>query len=215
MSTRRRGAAGPLLALVIVATTMLGGCGLPWMPPSRPSASRLPAGRVLVVARAFAEENRPIAESAAELLVAALRGSSDVVSSREFLSEASASGLGGRAPRLVARVEQGRWPDPGEAGELWERAGIATMVAVQIIAYDQVWLESGKATRVGVEAQAFHVPTKEVIWALRGAAEVDRERGRAFQYAMERAVQELAWAIQLRPQLPSIDAPWPWSSRRW
>jgi hypothetical protein len=208
-------------ALLLTLALLAAGCATLVSPPSpRPSVSRLPAGRVLVVGRVASEENRPVAQDAAVLLLGALRGSADVLGAREFLSEAEIAGLGVRAPRLLERVERGGWPDAGEAGDLLDRAGVTTLVAVQVTTYDQVWAETGKVTRVDLEAQAFHVPSREVVWQARGAGFVEKERGRAFRLAMESAVLSLAQSIQPAPPLPSVSelarAVWPWSNgRRW
>lgn len=205
MSPRRQ-RRGPLASLLL-AGFLLHGCALTWEAGGGAARDRLPPGRALVLARVASEENRSIAESAADLLVGGLRDSSDVVGSRDFVSAAQEMGLGVWALRLVERVQRGGRPAPEEGGALMERFGIQTVVTTEVTSYDQVWGKYAKFTRVGVEAQAFHVPAERIIWRVRREAEVEKMRGRAFQYAMEQAVQDLAETIHRpRPTFSVINA---------
>jgi hypothetical protein len=196
-------------ALAVLAAGLVQGCALlPVMgdPPLKP-----PVQRVLLVARASMPENRPIAENAAELLAAALRESGSALEPRDFLREAATNGTALWGPRLVERVQRGGWPTPEEGGELLGRFGISTVLAVEVTAYDQVWGKYAKFTRVGVQVQAFHVPTGTVIWRVHRDTEVEDKRGRAFRYALEQVVAELVSAIDPQVRFSLVDA---WRSWR-
>lgn len=197
MVSARGGRWSRWLVPLLLMAAVLPGCGYLWAKSEGP-AKRLSAGHALVFARVGSEDNRAIAESAAEMLAGALRESSDVVTVREVLPAAAAAGLGGWAPRVVERLQRGSWPATDEQRVLEERFGIRTLVAVDVVAYEQVWGKYAKFTRAGVEAQGFDVASGAVQWKLRGEAEVEDMRGRAFQYAIEQAVGELADAIHPR-----------------
>lgn len=192
------------LAPLVLLAALVPGCGYAWVRSDGPAA-RLPAGQLLVVARLGSEENRAVAESAADLLAAALRESSDVVAVRKLLHAAAVDGLGW-APRVVERLQRGSWPAAEERRVLQERFGIHTLVAVDVVAYEQVWGKYAKFTRAAVEAQALDLASGEVQWKLRGEAEIEDMRGRAFQYALEQAVRELADAIHPRWKFSVTDA---------
>lgn len=202
--------------LLLAAAVALGGCMLPQVAPNTvfPSANRLPAGRVLIVAKHGGDGNRPIVEAATELLLGALRSSGDVVGARELVTAAEAAGRGAWALRLVERAQRGLGPDPGELDDLVARLSVMALITVEVIAYDQVWAGDGKATRVAVEAHAVGLPGRETLWRVRGVAEVEDKRGFAFRYATELAVLELAHAIDPRHPLPAQHFEWPWSTWR-
>jgi hypothetical protein len=190
---------------LLLAAALLPGCGPAWRRAEGPAAERGPAGRVLVFARVPSEDNRAVAERAADMLAGALRESRDLVVPRELQSAAVLAGLG-PWPRLAERLERGGWPTAEERGVLRDRFGIRTLVATEVTAYEQVWGKYAKFTRVGVEAQAFDVASAGIQWRLRGDAEVEDMRGRAFQYAMERAVRELTDAIEPQWNFSLTDA---------
>jgi hypothetical protein len=192
------------LAPLVLLATLVPGCGYAWVKSDGP-ATRLPAGQLLVAARLGSEENRAVAESAADILAGALRESSDVVTVRELLHAATVDGLGW-APRVVERLQRGGWPAAEERRVLQERLGIRTLVAVDVVAYEQVWGKYAKFTRAAVEAQALDLASGEVQWKLRGEAEIEDMRGRAFQYVLEQAVRELADAIHPRWKFSVTDA---------
>jgi hypothetical protein len=72
--------------------------------------------------------------------------------------------------------------------------------------YEQVWGKDGKVTRVGLEAEAFHLPSRQALWRVRGSVEVEEQRGRSLQYALEEAVVAVADGIRPRPSTSTSDA---------
>jgi hypothetical protein len=187
---RRPAATAGLLALAVLA---LAACGT--TRPAARSGVGLPGDRVLVVARAVGFDDLAVAGRAADLVADALRETAVIVREREFLQEALIAGGALWAPRVLDGTRRGGWPTPEEGLGLLRTHGIATVLAVEVTTYDQVWGRYAKFTRVGLAAAAFHVPTGQVVWRVQSDAEVEEKRGRAFQYAMERAVAELAAAI--------------------
>ena len=155
----------------------------------------LPAGRSLVVARFVTDENRANAEAVADLLVAALKGDGPVIGLREFRDEANASGFGVWAAVVSDRLQRGGGLTLEEGRTLAERFDIRTVVATELREYDQVWGKYAKFTRAAVGAQAVDVGSDQVLWRLKSDTEVEAMRGRAFRYAMEQCVQELAGSI--------------------
>ena len=200
----------PARALLIVAlgAVVAAGCSPLW---SGRSGASLPPGRTLVIARPSAPESRTVTESAAELVLGSLRDTTDAIGARELIREAGAFGGALWAPQVVERVERGGWPTPEESGELLGRFKVATLVAVEVTAYDQVWGKYAKFTRVGVGVTAYHLPAGAVIWRLHSDAEVEDKRGRAFQYAMEQAVADVVEAIDPRWRFSLAEA---WRSWR-
>lgn len=184
----------------------LSGCALVLPSGAVPEADRLSPGRRLIVARFGGEENRPTAEAAAGLLLNALRDVGGMIGPRELLAEARPIGLGVWAPGLLERLHSGGWPTPEECRVLREHFGITTVVTTELTAYEQVWGKYGKFTRAGLEAQAYDLGAERVLWRLRSDTEVEDMRGRAFRYAMEQAVQELADAIYPRYTFSVINA---------
>ena len=185
--------------LLVLLAPALAGCTLTWGPGPGEAGNWLPLGRTLVLARVDSEENRPTAETAAELLATALEDAGRVVRVREFAGQARALGIEAWARGLVARLQRGGWPTGDEALALQSGFAVGTVLAVEVTGYDQVWGKFGKFTRVGVAAQAWDLRSAQALWRLRGESEVESMRGRAFQYSMEQAVDELAVAI--RPKL--------------
>jgi hypothetical protein len=177
--------------LLVLGGLLAQGCAA--IPPDLPRIDQR-GGRVLVVGRAVSDEDRVIAEAAAERLAAALRARSETVLARDFLREAEARSAFG-AVRLVTRLQRGIWPTPDEGHDVREEFRVATVLTVEVTSYEQVWGKYAKFTRVTVSVEALEVPSWAVIWRLQRAAEVEKKRGRAFQYAMERVVGELADAI--------------------
>jgi hypothetical protein len=196
---------GPLTASLALAAT-LAGCA--WLPPLGERVVLQPAGeRILVVPRATLADNRAVSENAVELLAAALRDAREALEPRDFLRLAGAAGAGVWAPRLVERVQQGSWPTPEDAGELQARFGIASILAVEVTTYDQVWGRYAKFTRVGVDVQSFRVATGALVWRIYRDVEVEDKRGRAFRYALEQAVLGVADTID-PPSGFSLTAAW-------
>jgi hypothetical protein len=200
---RARGARLAGLALVGLA---LAGCALGRPARGAPEAGCLPTGRSLIVARVGTDENRPTAEEAAELLANGLRETAHVIGVRELLGEARLAGLGVWASGVSERLQTGGWLTAEEGGVLGERFGIRTLVATHVTEYDQVWGKYAKFTRAGVDAQAFDLIAARVVWRLRGDAEVEDMRGRAFRVAMEEAVQELSHAMCPRQAFSLVNA---------
>jgi hypothetical protein len=201
MRVWRAGVVG-LLALTVLP--LAAGCGLTRV-ATRGDRVWLPAGRALVVARTSDSENRATAEAAADLLVREL-DRRDVVAVRQVLAEATAAGAGVWAGRLLDRLHVGGWTTAEENMELFERVRVVTIVAIDVTAYDQVWGRTGKFTRVSLNAEAFHTPLAKVVWKVRRDIEVESMRGRAFTYALESAVGELASAVDPMSGLSLVNA---------
>jgi len=195
------------LAGLLLAGLALAGCATTPRPArGAPEAGCLPTGRSLIVARIGTDENRSTAEAAAELLANTLRDTAHVIGVRELVAEARLAGLGVWASGVSERLQRGGWLTPEEGGVLGDRFGISTLVATEVTEYDQVWGKYAKFTRAGVDAQAFDLASDRVIWRLRGDTEVEDMRGRAFRFAMEQAIQELAAAICPRQGFSLVNA---------
>lgn len=177
-----------LLALGLAAS----GCALMLPPGNAPDVNRLGPARRLVVARITSEENRATAETASGLLLNSLRDAGDMLGSREFLAEARGLGLGLWATGMLDRVQTVGWPTADEGRVLREAFGITTLVMTDLTTYEQVWGKYAKFTRVGVGASGYDLATERVLWRSGKDVEVEEMRGRAFQYALEQAVQDLA-----------------------
>ncbi len=182
------------------------GCAVGAWPTTEPSVNRLPIGRALVLGRALAEENRPVAEAAADRLARSLRRAGDVMIAPDLLGEVLRAD-DAWVQQLIEDLRLGRWPD-GDACERLERLGLSTLVIVTVTAYEQVWGKYAKFTRVGLEAQAFHLPVHQTVWRVLGFAEIEDKRGRAFQIATEEAVGQLANAIYPAPSDLTLAGLW-------
>jgi hypothetical protein len=168
----------------------------------------LPPGRILVVARVPSEDNRATAEAAAASLVRVLRDTADVVGAPELSAEAGWMGLGVWVSGAVGRVQGGGRLTPEEARTLFERFRVTTLIVSDLSEYDQVWGEYGKFTRATVDGQGVDLVADSALWRVRGHAEVDQMRGRAFGYAMEQAIQQLADGICPQPRSFSLIETW-------
>jgi hypothetical protein len=181
-------------ALMLLALVVPAGCA--WR--SGGPGLGLPNGRVLVFPRVTEEQNRPVAEAAADQLAAALRESGHVLTVRQFLNEAAVVTPELWAPLLFGRLQRGGWINPEEAELLLHRFNITTLVATEVMTYDQVWAKHAKFTRVRVEAQAYSTTAAVVLWRARGESETEDKRGRAFQLGMEDAIGAIADAVSPR-----------------
>jgi hypothetical protein len=188
-------AAGARLAALALLALLGAGCAPAYTTVTAVDGKCLPAGRILVVAKLVTDENRANAETVADLLVAGLQGQGQVIGVRQFRDEANASGLGVLAATLSDRLQRGGGLTLEEGRTLAERFDIRTIVTTELREYDQVWGKYAKFTRAAVGAQAVEVGSDQVIWRLRSDTEVEAMRGRAFRYAMEQSVQELAGSI--------------------
>jgi len=195
------------LAPIALAALALSGCTMNppyWLhkPPPKivGNAPCMPPGRVLVVARISNEANHSTAEAATASLVSVLRASSDVVSASELSAEAASMALGFWASGIVGRLQGGGRLTPEEARTLYDRFRITTLIVSDLSEYDQVWGRDGKFTRATIDGQAVDLVADIPLWRVRGRAEVDEMRGRAFEFAMEQAVQQLADGICKQPR---------------
>jgi len=200
MRTRR----ATLIGLLLLGLA-LDGCALVTPPRSGDELNRLGAGRRLIVARVVSEDNRATAEAASALLQNALRDAGDLLGVREFLNEARSQGLDPWALGLIGRLQIVGWPTLEDARVLREAFGITTLVITEVTAFDQVWGKYAKFTRVGVEASIFDVKTGRVTGRVAKEAEVEEMRGRAFQYAMEQAVQDVADTLYPRTSFSIVN----------
>lgn len=200
----RRGRAGAAGSLALAVLFLAAGCGLTRV-ATRGDRVWLSAGRAVVLARTSDVENRATAEAAADLLVRAL-DRRDVVTARQVLAEATAAGAGLWASRLLDRLHVGGWTTAEENLELYERIHVVNIVAVDVTSYEQTWGRTTKFTRVSLNAEAFHTPLAKVVWKVRRDVEVESMRGRAFTYALESAVGEIASAVDPMSGLSLVNA---------
>lgn len=193
------------LAATLVAALAAGGCG--FLPTATALVNRLPLGQALVLGRVVDERNRSIAEAAATHLAQSLRRSGDVLVAADVGGEMRPGDADARVEQLLEDLRRGRWPDPETCGRL-EQLGLSTLVMVSVTEYDQIWGRYAKFTRVGLEAQAVHLPVCQTLWRFPGVAEVEDKRGRAFQLAMENAVSQIAAAVHPTAAPTSLASVW-------
>jgi hypothetical protein len=182
----------------------LNGCAL-MLPSSGPEPNRLGTARRLVLARVSSEENRATAEAAAGLLANAVRDAGSIVGVKEFVAEARGLGLGFWAAGMLDRIQVVGWPTPEEGRVLREAFGITTLVMAEVTTFDQVWGKYAKFTRVGVEASVYDVRSEKVLGRVGKDVEVEEMRGRAFQYALEQAVQDLGDTLYPRTTFSMVN----------
>jgi hypothetical protein len=188
-----------LLLLVVGAA----GCGT-FGAKTEVRPDRLP-GRVLVVARAADASGAAIAEDAADIFAEALRYRIDALGRRRLQVEAHVAGALA-VPAMLSRVALGGWPSADEGRALHERFGITAVAAVEVTAWEQVWGKHAKFTRVGVRLDAVDAVTGARIVARHRDAEVEDKRGRAFRYALEQVVTDLAADVGVGPRLDLVEA---------
>jgi len=196
-----------------IATILLLGLGAAALTACASSRSArpapcLPSGRGLVVARVPSEDNRATAEVAAERLAYKLRKVTDVVSSPELLAEARQAGLGLWASSTVGRVQRGGRSTPEDVRLLVDSFGITSLVVTDLTEFGQIWGKYGKFTRATLEGEGFDLVGEAPLWRLRGHAEVEDMRGRAFTFVMDEAVKELAQGICPQPHTFSLTELW-------
>jgi len=196
------------IALLVVTALALAGCAHPML--SRPVLARPGSGpsgipgRMLIVARHLAVENRGVADRAAELMAAGLRPAGEVWMVDEFVREATAAASAPWALTLVQRLAQGGWPTMDDRIELL-RFAVTGVIVTEVTTYEQVWGKYAKFTRVGIEARAFDVAAGGIVWRLQRGVEVEDVRGRAFEYATEQAVQALLADVYPGTAFSAID----------
>ncbi len=200
MSARRRGLVALALALG------LHGCAAVAVESRRPVSHRSSTNRVLVVPLAATVEDRPIAERAAALMAHALRDSVDTLDPRQLQRESEPLGTAVWTARLIERLESGGPISAEEGQALRARHTIGATLAVEVTAYEQAWGRYAKFTRVGIVVRMTDVATGRVLVDRHRELEVDEMRGRAFQYGMERVVEELAAAIDPRSGFSVVNA---------
>jgi hypothetical protein len=187
-------------------TLALHGCATVAAESRRPPARRMTSDRVLIVPRAVAVENRPIAEQAASLMAHALRDSIDTVDPRQFQRESEPLGTAVWSTRLLERLERGGWPSHEEGEVLRSRHTIYAVMALEVTAFDQVWGRYGKFTRVGIVARMVDAATGTMLVDRHRELEIDEMRGRSFQFGMEQVVAELASTIDPRSGFSAANA---------
>jgi hypothetical protein len=182
------------VAVAVLAALALAGCALPALVARPGTGPAAVPGRLLVVARQTAVENRGIADRAAQLVAQGLRPAGEVWTADELVREATAAATTAWALSLVQRLALGGWPTVDDRVELL-RFAVTGLVVTEVTTYEQVWGKYAKFTRVGVEARAFDVPAGGVVWRVQRGVEVEDLRGRAFEYATESAVASLLAAV--------------------
>jgi hypothetical protein len=102
--------------------------------------------------------------------------------------------------------------DRGHHESQWliERLGIQTVVLVEVYDLEQRWTRGGKATRVGVDARALHLPSSELLWRARYRPEIEGRPGRAVSTSVELAVHQLVMAIHGETEGPIATQWWLW-----
>lgn len=187
-------------AAAVLLAVLLAGCAtLPMRGRTATAPTPLPSGRILVVARFPADENRPIAESAETLLLRSLRGVGEAVGSEQWLRHATAAGAWTPAARIVEVLRLGASPVAEDLAISLEQLGVNSVIVIDVPTFEQVWGRRAKFTRVAVEAEAFQLAQRVSTWRVRGAVEVEERRGRAFQYALEEAVRVIADGLGRQP----------------
>jgi hypothetical protein len=126
----------------------------------------------------------------------ALRRERDVETRAEFLARAAALGRAAWAEPVLARLEAGVWPDAFERDVLYHTLGVSTVLLARVTRLEQVWGRYAKFTRAAVEVDLFELPIGGVTARVRREVEVERRRGRAFRYVLERAAEEVAAALR-------------------
>lgn len=187
----------PARLAAALAVLLAAGCAAP-APRVPLAALGVMPGRLLVVARAVNPDDHAVAERAADLLAARLRPGLPVVTAREFLAEAAGSDTPLWTSRVLFRLQAGLLPTPDEGAELLARHAISALLGVEVPIYEQVWGRYAKFTRAAVDVQAVSLPSGQPGWRLHAEAEVEAHRGRAFEYALELAVSDLARSIEPR-----------------
>jgi hypothetical protein len=187
-----------LLIGLLTMGLALNGCALMLPSQNASDVNRLGTARRLLLARISSEDNRATAEAASGLLVNAVRDAGAIVGARDFLAEARSLGLGPWAGALLDRVQTVGWPTAEEGRVLREAFGVTTIVMTNVTTYEQVWGKYAKFTRVGVEASVYDVKSERVLGRFGKDIEVEEMRGRAFQYALEQAVQDLGETLYPR-----------------
>jgi hypothetical protein len=94
-----------------------------------PEPNRLGPARRPLLARVSSEENRPIAEAAAWLLLNAVRDAGSIVGAKEFVAEARALGLDFWAVGMLDRIQAVGWPEARPT----ERAGDRHRAALSLL----------------------------------------------------------------------------------
>jgi hypothetical protein len=199
------------LVLLVLAVIVVAGCAA----PMRPRPGSVPSGatgRLLVIARHPGPENRGIATRAGELFAHGLRPIGEVWSADDLVREAAASANPAWALRLVERLSVGGWPTADDRIELL-RFGLTGLVTIEVTEYDQVWGKFAKFTRASVEAQAFDVASGSLMWRVHRSSEVEDLRGRAFERALEVAINDLLSSIQPGGGRVSAVELWRWWRR--
>jgi hypothetical protein len=191
------------LAAGLLVAVLLAGCAPRVLLP-RPGATPAAPGRLLVIARQPAVENRGIAERAADLMAQGLRPAGEVWTADEFVREAAAVGATAWALGLVERLRIGGWPTVDDRAELL-RFAVMGVLATEVTAYEQVWGKYAKFTRAGVEARGFDVASGAIVWRMHRAVEIEDVRGRAFEHAIESAVGALVAAVSPGTAFSAVD----------
>jgi hypothetical protein len=190
--------------MALLAAWLLAGCVAVRHPGPARGPLPLPIP-VLLVARVEGEAARPIAERATRLLARALEPLGPTLGADALLARAEAAGLGVEARHLLAGLERGAGLSAEQAEWLRSRFGLAALLAVDVTAYEQVWGEYAKFTRVAVRLVALDTASGTRLWQTSREVEVEGMRGRAFPYALERAVEEASRDLAPRPRFSLVE----------
>lgn len=201
----------------------LGGCAElapllsvpPGSPPpvarSEPSPQKpiLLPGRVLVLPVPSGEPNRPMVESVSRLVAQAFHDRwGNVIPFDSYMKVAQ--GVIVQPQELGLRLSLMKRPEGPDVRWLLERLQIQTVVLVDVYDLEQRWTRTGKATRVGVDATALHLPSGDMLWRARYRPEIEGRPGRAVSTSVELAVHQLVQAIHGEKDGPIQSQWWLW-----
>src|SRR5262249_47216639 len=145
------------------------------------------------------------AEQAAAAMARALRGRSDAVLAAELVRAAASPAAANELAAIVERLERGA-ESSGFGGAPPARLGGGPLLAVVVPTYEHVWGRYSKFTRVSVAVRIGRLGETPGPRLVRGV-EIEDQPGRAFQSALEAAIDEVLAALDGRHR-PSLVETW-------